>query len=190
MGFDLFEPASNVVRFPIERRAKPSVELLHDVAPNVLEASLLAENFEIDLVEDGREITDRATAEWIAESYRLGCSPREIEALDLLLARFVGRAVDACARAHQASRLARAARDLWIRAQAEGGYWLSPIEARAKSRMAGAAHLLVEAYQVSEEAFGAARAIEMAKRGEVWRASDPTTDMEWLCDEHRKRAKA
>lgn len=189
MGFDLLEPASNVVRFPIERRVKPSVELLYDVAPNVLDVSLLAKSFGIELVTDGRETKDRAMAEYIVDTYGSEFSATERPGLDRLLKYFLGRAVDACARAHEASRAARSARELWIRAQAEGGYWLSQVEARATSRLEEAANLYVKAYHLSEEAFGAARAIGMAKRGEVWRPSDASRDMEWLCDEHRKHAK-
>lgn len=190
MRFDLLEDASNVVRFPIERRAKPSVELLYDVAPNFLEVSLLAENFGVELPQDVRNEAEAAMAEYIAKSFRGAPDAAQLAELERLLASWVISAVEACRQAHDASRKAHSARDLWVRAEKEGGYWLSQVEARAKGSMEAAAHLLIEAYNLSQEALGASRAIEMAKRGEAWRRSDPSIDMEWLCEEHCKRAKA
>jgi hypothetical protein len=39
---------SNVVRFPIERRAQPTLELLREIAPDPREVDLVIETFGID----------------------------------------------------------------------------------------------------------------------------------------------
>ena len=55
---------TNVVRFPVERRARPMLELLRGIAPDVREVLNVAEAFGMERpVPDLRERADVATAE-------------------------------------------------------------------------------------------------------------------------------
>jgi hypothetical protein len=57
----------NVIRFPVELRAKPSIDLLIDVAPDSREVELIAEAFGFDAPDpEGRAKANRAMVERIA----------------------------------------------------------------------------------------------------------------------------
>ena len=53
MRIELTPGMTNVVRFPIERRAKPSMDLVRDIAPDSREVSLVIELFGFDDDIDG-----------------------------------------------------------------------------------------------------------------------------------------
>ena len=57
----------NVVRFPVERRARPTLELLREIAPDVREVSLVADTFGLEEPPHGlRHEVDARTAEYVA----------------------------------------------------------------------------------------------------------------------------
>jgi hypothetical protein len=173
MRIELVAGTTNVVRFPIERRARPTLALLREIAPDSRAVDQLVEAFGIDCCQyEVRPAADRAMAEHILNHVppELGSARRAV--LQSLLAPLVKQAVDACRKAYDAAATAAAARDFLARAQTEGGYWLAPLEARARLRTREAARLLVEAHLAAEEAEGAARAIRMALCGEEWRPFD------------------
>ena len=67
MRIALMAGTTNVLRFPVEQRAKPSLDLLRDIAPDLREISLVAEAFGLDEPSGGiRDEADRKTAERIA----------------------------------------------------------------------------------------------------------------------------
>lgn len=67
MRIELLPGMTNVVRFPVERRARATLELLRGIAPDVREVLSLAEAFGIEPpVHDLRERADAATADYIA----------------------------------------------------------------------------------------------------------------------------
>ena len=45
MRFEPIYVGGNVIRVPVELRAKPSIALLLDLAPDLMEATLIAETF-------------------------------------------------------------------------------------------------------------------------------------------------
>ena len=45
MRYETMSLGSNVIRFPVELRAKPSIDLLSEVAPDSREVELIAEAF-------------------------------------------------------------------------------------------------------------------------------------------------
>ena len=45
MRYETMTLGSNVIRFPVELRAKPSIDLLIEVAPDSREVELIAEAF-------------------------------------------------------------------------------------------------------------------------------------------------
>jgi hypothetical protein len=169
MRIALVAGTSNVVRFPVERRARPTLELLRDIAPDMREVLLLVESFGLPLPErEMRHVADAEMADHILNHVRPEPSAQRRAELEALLAPLVTRGVEACRAAHDAALTATEAQQRVVAAQSEGGYWLTPMEERAEALTTAAARLLVDVYIRAEEAEGAARAIGMALRGETW----------------------
>ncbi len=78
---------------------------------------------------------------------------------------------DAWGGAQAALRSDEAAEKL-VSAELDGGYWLAPLEEASEYWALEWARRLIAAYAASEEALGAARAVEFAMRGEAWRPFD------------------
>ncbi|CAN2536493.1 hypothetical+protein [Methylocapsa aurea] len=182
MRIELTPGMTNVVRFPIERRAKPSMELVRDIAPDSREVSLVIESFGFDDDIDGiRDAADQDMADDIAQKgARLSSTQRQAE-LDRLLQPIVERAVSLCRDAHDASLAAVKAQRQVVEAQSEGGYWLTPLSEQASAQTFYAARLLVDAHVACQRAAGASRAIEIAKRGETWAPFDLHAEAHALC---------
>ena len=67
MRIELLPGETNVLRFPVEQRARPTLELLRDLAPDVREVLAVAEAYGLDMpVNDLRDRVDLSTAEHIA----------------------------------------------------------------------------------------------------------------------------
>jgi hypothetical protein len=78
MSVELLSGMTNVVRFPVERRARPTLELLRGMAPDVREVMNMAEAFGMERPPpDLRERADVATAEHIANQIPAGGAKRE-----------------------------------------------------------------------------------------------------------------
>jgi len=68
MRVELLPGGKNVLRFPIERRARPTLGLLREIAPDVREVLNIAEAFGMEPPAHGlREHVDAATAGHIAD---------------------------------------------------------------------------------------------------------------------------
>jgi hypothetical protein len=182
MRIELTPGMTNVVRFPMERRAKPSMDLVRDIAPDSREVSLVIESFRFDDDIDGvRDAADQDMADYIAQKgAHLSSSQRQAE-LDRLLQPIVERAVSLCGEAHDASLAAVKAQPQAVEAETEGGYWLTPLNERASARTYYAARLLVDAHVACQRAEGASRAIEIAKRGETWAPFDLHAETLAMC---------
>lgn len=173
MHIELTPGAGNVVRFPIERRVAPSMDLLREIGPDPREVDMVVEafGFEEDVFHTQEE-ADEAMADYIANHVRPEPGAQRRAALDDLLRPLVERAVDLCRRAHEAAAASVAAQRLLEKARSEGGYWLEALEERARERSNTAARLMVDAYVAKMEAEGAYRAIDLAKRGVAWKPRD------------------
>ncbi len=69
MCYETMSLGSNVIRFPVELRAKPSIDLLIEVPPDSREVEFIAEAFGFEAPDpDGRSKADRAIAETIAKA--------------------------------------------------------------------------------------------------------------------------
>src|SRR5271165_4424167 len=102
MRYETMTLGSNVIRFPVELRVKPSIDLLIEVARDSREVELIAEAFGFEAPDpNGRSRADRAMAETIAKT-DLPADPKERRtALNAMLKPLVDRAVAACVQARQ-----------------------------------------------------------------------------------------
>ena len=179
MQVELLPGMTNVVRFPVERRARASLGLLREIAPDVREVLSLAEAFDLDMpVPDLRARVDRETAEHIVNTIVAGAGLSA--ALDELLDPTVTRAVEACQAAHDASVSAAEAQQVLLAGRTAGHFWLDPLRERAEALTLRTAELLIEAHARVEEAEGVARAVGLARRGEVWTPRDVRAEADML----------
>jgi len=175
---------SVVVRFPLELRAEPSMDLIHEIEPDAREVQLVAECFGLEApMLDLCDRVDAETARLIAEQVLpLSCEEQR-RALVELLHPVVVAAVEACGVADGMSRRSASAAGDLLHAQASGGYWLAALEERSNARMTDAAALLIVAHCRCQEAHGVSRAVGMARRGEAWephRSSATSATSAWL----------
>lgn len=183
MDDEVFEGFTNVVRFPSERAARPWMERVCDVEPDVREVLFVADSLGLGMpAADLRDRVDEETARHIAEQV-LPLAPAERRlALDGLLAPVAAAALRACAEAARAAgRCAGALREV-EQARQEGGHWMDPLEERAAALALEAGTLLVAAHQRCREAHGVARAVGLARRGETWTPYDAAETAAWLTE--------
>lgn len=173
MRIELLPGLTNVVRFPVERRARPTLDLLREIAPDPREVGSAIEAFGLDDHTVGlRDAVDASTADHIVNHMQDEPGERRQAALAELLSPVLQRAVAACRNAHDAAVAAGEAQEELIQAQTEGGFWLEPIATRAEALTQRAVEFLAEAHRSSEEAEGVARAVGIAQRGEHWAPVD------------------
>ena len=181
MRIELLPGLTNVIRFPVERRVRPTLDLLREIAPDPREVGCAIEAFGLDDPTLGlRDAVDANTAEHILNQVSDEPGEARLSALDALLTPVLAHAVTACREAHDAAVAAAEAQQHLLRAQTEGGFWLEPIEERANELTFRAVELLVEAYRSNEEAEGVARAVGIARRGETWVPINRHGDIEAL----------
>lgn len=180
MRVELLPGMTNVVRFPAERRARPTLELLRSLAPDVREVLNLAEAFGMEMpVPDLRERVDAATAEHIANQVPAGGAEREAMLCELLEPVVAG-AIASCREAHEAWAAAAAAEQTLRRALRAGYFRIEPLQERAAALAQRAAELMMIAHMRAEEAESVARAVGLARSGEAWRPRDVRREAEEL----------
>jgi phosphoglycolate phosphatase-like HAD superfamily hydrolase len=180
MRVDFVPGMTNVVRFPSERRARSTLDLLRDIVPDIRRVLNLAETFGMEAAEhDLRAQVDAATAEHI-----LNQVPPDAAAREAMFAEterpVVERAVQACRAAYDAEADAAAAQEALLRAQPAGGCWVEPLREKAEVLTRRAVELLIVAHARSEEAEGVARAVGLARRGQAWVPRDIWAETEDL----------
>ncbi len=181
MNIELLPGLTNVVRFPIELRAAPSMEVLYEIEPDSREVSLIAESYMLELPEPELfDLMDQETALYIAD-HILPLAPAEQKAaLAELLDPVVTLAVAACRDADRTSKQLVKAEELLLRAKTEGGYTMQPLEENTNALSQRAAELLILAHRRCTEAHGVNRAVGMARRGETWTRYSAAETAEWL----------
>ncbi len=186
MNVGLLPGLTNVIRFPLEQRARPSMLLIDEIAPDIREVLMIAEAFQLDGYDPG--LTDAADQEMgarIAEQLLPAAPQDRMAALDALLAPVVERAVEACRQAHAASVQGVEAQQRLHRAKTEGGAWTELLEERAEALTRHAAESLLEAHARCQEAWGASRAVRLATHGEGWRPRGTDNPCDWLVGAER-----
>jgi hypothetical protein len=194
MSIKLLPDLTNVVRFPVEQRVVPSIQLVFEIAPDCRDIERLGEAFHLELPpRDLHHRVDAETAIHIAGHVLPLVLGERRRALDALLRPVVTRAVDACRQADGAGRRAAEAQARLVRAQAAHGAWswLSSLEEQADAAALQAAELLVLAHRRCQEARGVARAVGFARRSEPWTPFDLHVATEsLLADERHHQARA
>ena len=181
MHIELLPGLENVIRFPVERRARPTLELLREIAPDSREVSLTAVAFGLEEPPHGlRHVVDRRTAEHILNV--VPSEPGEVRTAMLknMLEPLVMAAVEACRVSHDTSCDLVATQERLLAAESSGSLWAEKLGERADALSVRSAELLIEAHLRYEEVEGAARAVECALRGEPWTPYDPRETSEWL----------
>ncbi len=187
MNVEMLPGLDNVVRFPIELRVAPSMEVLYEIEPDCREVFQIAESFKLELPDpDLANQVDAETAIYIAEQI-LPLTPSEQRAaLGELLDPVVKRAVHACRFMDRVSKQSVQAELALLQAQTDGGrYHLPSLEEKANALSNQAAELLILAYARCREAHGAHRAVSMAQRGETWTPYSAKETTEWLIEAGR-----
>lgn len=173
MRIELLPGLTNVVRFPVERRASPTLDLLREIAPDPREVGNVAEAFGLDYPIVGlRDAADADTAEYIHGHVPNEPGKERQAALRDVLQPLLAQAVAACCDAHDAAVAAGEAQQHLVHALTTGGFWIEPISQRADELSERAAELLVQAHLRTEETEGAARAVRIAQRDEAWAPVD------------------
>jgi hypothetical protein len=181
MHIELLPGQDNVVRFPVELRARPSMGLVREIAPDSREVGLAALSFGVEEpAHDLRHRVDRDTAEHIMNVVAPEPGEARRLALEELLSPLVKAAVEACRASGEASRQLAVMQQRALEAQTVGSPWAEQMGERADEQSHRAVELLLEAHARCEEAEGAARAVGMALRGETWVPYDPREAGEWL----------
>ena len=176
MRVELLPGMTNVVRFPVERRARPTLELLRAVTPDVREVLNVAEAFGMAMpVPDLRERVDAATAEHIANQIPAGGAAREA-----MLCELFEWGDASCREAHDAWAGAAGAEETLRRARRAGYFRIESLQERAAALTWRAAELMMIAHMRAEEAEGVARAVGLARSGEAWRPRDVRGEAEEL----------
>ncbi len=170
MWVELLAGTTNVLRFPTERRARPTLDLMRNLASDGHDVLAIAVAAGVDLASlDLRSVADAETAERIHTSLAGGGGPgATADALDSLLRPAVGAAIAATWSARDMALAAATAGQALARARATGEGWLAPLRQRAEALRLSAARLSIEAYALTEHAEGVARAVDCARRGEAW----------------------
>ena len=189
MNIELLPNLTNVIRFPVEDVARPSYELLTEIEPDVREVMLVAEAFQLEGDDPGRQdATDHETAAYIAEQIVPVAGTELGRLLDELMEPATERAVLACRAAHRSSVRTATAQQKLNAAQVNGGSLLEALEVRAETSTNETAKLLIEAAARCAEVRGMRRAVDLAKEGKPWTPNDRHADqLDWLADIERRR---
>jgi hypothetical protein len=115
-------------------------------------------------------------AEHILNHVRPEPGERRRAALDALLEPLLAEAIATCRKASVAAVASSAAVQRLVQAQRDGGSSLGELEDAANETSLVTAKLWIQAHEETQEALGAARAVGIAKRGEMWNPRDLRDD--------------
>jgi hypothetical protein len=181
MATERLPGTTNVLRFPIEERGRPTLELMRMLVPDVRTLDLLAEGYGLELpAPDFRDRVDAEAAEHIFNHFDPEVGARRSEQSHLLLDTLVVKAVEASRASRRAWAVVGEGRRQVAKARREGGSWVQALEEQLNGYELKAAKASVEAHLRAEEAEGVARAVHLACEGETWTPRDVAADMDAL----------
>lgn len=181
MATDLLPGTRNVFRFPTEERARPTLDLMRGLAPDVRNLDMLAQAYGLELPDPGfRDRVDAEAAEHIVNTVELRPGVQRAEQLRSLLDPLVVTAVDAARASLQAWSLVGEGRRQLAQVKREGGFWLDGLAERLDAQELQAAEATMTAHLRVEEAEGVARAVSLARSGEAWKPRSAYADMDML----------
>ena len=186
MRIELIPGLDNVIRFPVERRVPASLELLREIAPDVREVLNVAEAFGLEAPDhDLYQQADQTTAERIHDQVPPEPSSQRRRMLAEMRQDVITEAVAACRTAQNASMAANEAHQRLLAAQTARGWRgeLDHLGKRADRVTEEAAERLVLAHVRVQQALGAVRAIDLARRGETWTPRSAEADTLWLLEQ-------
>jgi hypothetical protein len=187
MRLELTVGDCHLVRFPVERRQKPSLQLLHDIAPREDHVTYVIESFclKVSIANIRNEAMQGMTSHIATHNWPDAREEMDAELADILEG-FVTRAIEACIEADKANHIATTALTFSIDADAKGDIMASVLRAQADTLTTKAARRLVKAHMRIEEANGIADAIDYEKRAKQTGLLDTQAAGEWLCEAQRQ----
>jgi hypothetical protein len=178
MRVEMLPGVTNVVRFPVERLARPTVVLLREIAPDVRDVLALAEHYGIEPPDPHlRAQSNLATAEWILNQVP-PTWPEHSAMLAQCLDVALRAAIAACHEAQETDLQLRDAQQALTRAEIPGGYWMAPLREQVEALAERVAVSLITAHARAEEAEGVARAVGLAQRRVAWTPRNVAAEME------------
>ena len=176
MTFERLGGTTNVVRFPVEQCARPSMELLRDIRPDLLVLLANADAFGFEPPSSMLQAdADRETAAYIETETPRGARP-SAAFLGSLVQPVVARAITAAREAVAARAEATAARQRAVIAIEAGESAAEWLQNRAATAMVRATELGLIAHGIAEQAEGVARAVQFARQGQPWMARSAAAD--------------
>lgn len=168
MTYELLNGTLNVIRFPVEDRARPTIELMRDLRPDPRVVLYNAEVFGFDpppvtLQSD----VDRETASHIATETPAG-ERTSAMFLDGLLDPVVSRAVTLAREAAKAQREATDAHNRAAHATVAESVEAEWLQQRATAAAIRVTEFGLMAHLAADEAEGVARAVKLAREGTPW----------------------
>lgn len=182
MATELLSGTRNVFRFPTEERARPTLELMRDLAPDLRSVDMLAAAYGLELPDAGfRDRVDEEAATHIANSIEQRPGAARTAQLRTLLDPVVAVAVDAARASRRAwGAVGEGRRQLAQGRRDAGAAWVAQLEARLQAQELQAAEATVEAHLRAEEAEGVARAVALAMSGETWAPRSTRAELDAL----------
>ena len=173
----------NLLRFPVEKRARPSYEMMCDLAPDSRMIPAIAEALEVeDIDPDLRHAADRDMARTLAmmNMPESGAARRQFFAAlrEQALAPAIAASIEAKRLADDAYRASRTA----INAQQEDPLNSYALGRRANHHLNASARAAMDAHRLCEIAAGKCRALTLTEMGELWVPFDAQEAGAWLVE--------
>jgi hypothetical protein len=173
----------NLVRFPVEKRARPSFEMMSELAPDCRTIDAIVEALDVqDFDPDVGDEADFEMADRLATMMVPRGDPARADFFAALREESLAPAIAACIEAKRLAedthRACRRAIDALVD---------DPLNAFALGRRANhfanaSAEAALEAHRLCEIARGRCRALSVAERGEQWLPYSAHVESDWLVE--------